>query len=140
MTAVNDTNYTGRVFVVYGVTYEPVEFDLGLLNVQTGYVIHGGGGEYHTGWNIVGGDVNGDGVDDMVISSHGSSPLERYHAGMVTVVAGRRGTRGDIMLNEHHTNEFYSIYGPEEKAYAGNHGVSVDDVNGDGIDDVRAIV
>ena len=75
------TETIGQVFVVYGGlsrllsadyadTVGDGHIDVTLLQSQTGLVIDGISSRDHTGWAVSGaGDVNGDGIDDLLIGS-----------------------------------------------------------------------
>jgi hypothetical protein len=85
-------------------------------------------------WSASAGDVNGDGLDDVVIGADGADPLGRHSAGVAYVVFGKRdaapvdlaalGSRG------------YRIAGAAPGDRAGYAVAGANDVNGDGLDDV----
>lgn len=89
------------------------------------------------------GDVNGDGVDDVLIAAPSADPLRRRNGGAVYVVFGRRRTRAavrahpaaHIALNGARAQGF-AIVGAHAGDEAGNAIAPAGDINGDGLDDV----
>jgi len=80
------------------------------------------------------GDVNGDGLADIVIGSPGATPRNRLHAGAVFVVFGKRdGTRVDL---DRLDDGGFRIEGDLPKARVGERVAPAGDVNGDGLSDV----
>src|SRR5262245_6636754 len=80
---------SGLTYVVFGSTYGfPPSLELGNLlperagNGRRGFVLEGAHGGDSSGYSVSGaGDVNGDGIDDLVVSAPGASPLGRVSAG-----------------------------------------------------------
>ena len=137
----------GEAYVVFGrTTGFPDQFALSRLFVQgggdgsEGFVLEGVDDENHTGWAVAGaGDVNGDGVDDVVIGA----PYGSSDDGRAFVVFGRAtGFPAEIALatllpeNGGDGSTGFVLNGFR---HLGNVGISVaaaDDVNGDGLDDL----
>lgn len=85
------------------------------------------------------GDVNGDGIDDIIISAHTASIYEeeRYGAGFVYVLFGSKSEHSDIDLNATlPNNKGFKIIGPQIGYTLGTSVSGAGDVNGDGIDDI----
>lgn len=105
------------------------------LATQANVVITGGPAGDRAGWSVGGaGDVNGDGLADIVIGAPQASPAGRAQAGTVYVVFGSRTrTRVDLSsLGEAGFRILGDVAG-------GSAGLSVDgagDVNGDGLADI----
>jgi len=88
------------------------------------------------------GDVNGDGIDDLVLGApfagrepgapHGGP---RTELGEVYVIFGSPSLSGNISIPEHQQD--FTISGPEQWSELGD-AMAVGDVNGDGIDDIIA--
>lgn len=93
------TDSSGRVYVVYGTEGTPyVELDVASMATapagpdQRGFVLEGEpwqGGNF--GWQVAAaGDVNGDGVDDLLIAAPGARRCDGRPCGAGWVVMGRR--------------------------------------------------
>ena len=78
------------------------------------------------------GDLNNDGVDDLVLGAHGADPDRRFSAGETYVVFGPLGERRLVKLS---TNAAVTFNGIEDDHQSGR-GVAVGDINGDGTDDL----
>ena len=98
----NGNGYTGSTFVVFGqqcggLNASPCSasytIDTTLLNGTTGTEFDGAG-EYGAGFSVAVGDVNGDGIADIIISAPGASPNNVTQAGSVYVVYGHSGSWG----------------------------------------------
>lgn len=89
-----------------------------------------------------GGDVNGDGVDDVVVAAPPADAPGRPNAGAVYVVFGRRRTaravraRPRARIAAGAPAQGFRILGPTAKAELGLAVAGAGDVNGDGLDDV----
>jgi hypothetical protein len=130
----------GEVYVIFG---RP---DLGgiidLAGQQADVRIIAAEGFSLMGDSMATGDVNGDGIADLVLgapfagripgSPHGS---ERTELGEVYVIFGSPTLRGDISIPQKQQN--FTISGPEQYSELGD-AMAVGDVNGDGIDDIIA--
>ncbi len=101
-----------------------------------GFVINGENADDHSGKVSTAGDVNGDGLDDLIVGAVGSDPSNKTNAGKSYVVFGKiNDTAINLSAIASGTGGFV-ING--ENADDGS-GVSVSnagDVNGDGLDDL----
>lgn len=61
-TGANSLQYTGTVYVFYGVNQKG-------LNSQPSLTIHGNGTYYNLGTSLLGADIDGDGFKDLIIGS-----------------------------------------------------------------------
>lgn len=104
----------------------PLVFPLAGLDGKNGFTMNGGSSLDHSGYSISGaGDINGDGIDDILISAQYSGPSY--------VVFGSKGPWAEIInLNELNGTNGFAIKGVEATSSVSRAG----DVNGDGIDDI----
>lgn len=82
---------SGRVYVVYGrTTTDPVELSDVALGVG-GFTLDGAGSEQAGGAVDAAGDVNGDGLDDIIVGADAAAP-NGFSSGRTYVVFGARST------------------------------------------------
>ena len=147
----NNHNDAGESYVVFGrTTGFPAAFELTSLFPQaggdgsSGFVLKGVDSTDFTGWSVSGaGDVNGDGIDDLIIGAYSADPNNHSDAGESYVVFGR--TTGFPAAFEL-TSLFPQAGGDGSSGFVLKgvdaddvSGISVSgagDVNGDGIDDL----
>jgi hypothetical protein len=119
----------GSVYVVFGerdlpraVDLRLREEDLRILGIAAGDLL---------GVALAGGDVNGDGVSDLIMGASGArGPNEdRPSAGAVYVVPGSSGLSGTISLAE--APPFFTVHGASESDNLPNYLASAD-LDGDG--------
>jgi hypothetical protein len=145
-----DRSRAGESYVVFGrTTGFPATFELRSLLPALG----GDGGEgfilrgidfYDYAASVSSaGDVNGDGIDDLVIGARGGDPNGQREAGETYLVFGRTtGFPAAFELGNLHPalggdgSEGFILRGIDPDDYAGNPAGGAGDVNGDGIDDL----
>jgi hypothetical protein len=81
------------------------------------------------------GDVNGDGIDDIVVGAPFLDVATRQEAGQAFVIFGKEGGSGDIDLGDLTADQGFAVWGASSYDGTG-HDVSAADVNGDGFTDV----
>ena len=147
----NGNSEAGESYVVFGrTTGFPAAFELTSLFPQaggdgsSGFVLKGVDADDHSGVSVSGaGDVNGDGIDDLIIGASGADPNNNSEAGESYVVFGR--TTGFPAAFEL-TSLFpqaggdgssgFVLKGVDATDFSGWSVSGAGDVNGDGIDDL----
>jgi hypothetical protein len=122
------SGYIGRVYLIYG-TASWTDLSLGSLPGSRGVTLYGLTGGDNIGYSVsIGGDVNGDGLADMLIGSPG------YNAemGTVYIVYGKSNLNSGILLPGIPYPQGYAINGAAA-GYGVGASVSISpDIDGDG--------
>jgi len=131
----------GAVFVIYGNTAtQSSDIDLANLQSSQGFKIIGGGNEDNLGASSISsiGDINGDGIDDIIIGALGVSSNTLQYSGAYYVIYGRStGFPETIDVNALPPEQGFKIITSDEYEYSFGYAVSSNgDVNGDGINDI----
>lgn len=88
------------------------------------------------GTRMAAGDVNGDGVTDLVVGASATEPFEpQDSSGAVHVFFGPLSSPVRLLLDQDPAD--LTIWGPSRGSFLGQ-GIAVGDVDGDGIDDIVA--
>ncbi|MEM1278444.1 MAG: Ig-like domain-containing protein [Cyanobacteria bacterium P01_H01_bin.152] len=143
----NGVDAAGESYVVFGRDSKlgqsfDASFNLSDLNGANGFVINGIDSDDFSGWSVSGaGDINGDGIDDLIIGASGADPNGVEDAGESYVVFGRdsklgQGFDASLNLSELNGANGFVINGIDEFDDSGRSVSSAGDVNGDGIDDL----
>lgn len=131
-------NDTGAVYVIYGSATAPLNpLDVGLLNGSSGFAIYG----LHAGDQLSAvdsaGDVNGDGIDDLILGAWLTSPSGRTQAGQAYVVFGRNAAfPATFDLASLNGTKGFMIDGAAANDQLGHKVSSAGDVDGDGYGDL----
>ena len=127
--------FAGQTYVVFGKIGGIGDIDLAALKAADGFKISGAAGGDFSGASVsVAGDINGDGIDDLVLGAPNADPLGRSYAGQSYVIYGTQGGPGDIDLGALTPDQGFKIAGG-----GGQTGASVSaagDINGDGVEDI----
>lgn len=101
-----------------------------------GIVIDGAQVSDQVGTAIGGGDVNGDGIDDLVIGTNGAERNGVVRGGLAFVVFGTRQRTSISLASVESGRGGFAITGASENELLGSSVAMAGDVNGDGLDDV----
>ena len=139
--APNGINLAGESYVVFGGpgVGSAGAIELSSLNGVNGYVLNGVDANDLSGWSVSSaGDVNGDGVDDLIIGARGASPNGNSGAGESYVVFGGTGVgnTGTIELSSLDGANGFVLSGTNANDRTGWSVSCAGDVNGDGVDDL----
>ncbi|CAN5351207.1 hypothetical protein BH24PSE2_BH24PSE2_11990 [soil metagenome] len=117
----------------------PAELELDALDGSNGFVLNGIDPSDHSGRSVAGaGDVNGDGIDDLIIGADGADPGGDSSAGESYVVFGGEsvGAGGSIELSALDGTNGFVLNGIDFYDRSGRSVAGAGDVNGDGIYDL----
>ncbi|MBU7587265.1 MAG: tandem-95 repeat protein, partial [Nostoc sp. TH1S01] len=136
----NDDQYdAGESYVVFGSRNGfGASFNLSSLDGSNGFVINGIDGFDLSGSSVSGaGDINGDGIDDLIIGAFHADPNGQYNAGESYVVFGsRNGFGASFNLSSLNGNNGFIINGIDAYDSSGSSVSGAGDINGDGTDDL----
>ncbi|MEQ8995345.1 MAG: hypothetical protein RID53_02440 [Coleofasciculus sp. B1-GNL1-01] len=139
-TANPNGNYrAGETYVVFGNQGGfDASVDLSQLNGSNGFVINGIDFRDNSGYSVSSaGDINGDGIDDLIIGTLGADPNGNYRAGETYVVFGNQGGfDATLNLSQLNGSNGFVLNGIDRRDSSGRSVSSAGDINGDGIDDL----
>ena len=135
----NGDRFAGRSYVVFGSDSSlPNPFDLSSLNGSNGFVLNGEAERDFSGVSVsAAGDINGDGIDDLIIGAYGADPNGNSDAGRSYVVFGSDSSLPNPFdLSSLNGSNGFVLNGEVGDDYAGRSVSAAGDINGDGIDDL----
>lgn len=135
----NDNSIGGASYVIFGqLGGFPANASLASLNGSNGFALNGIDPSELSGGAVSGaGDVNGDGINDIIIGAASASPNDQPRAGRSYVVFGKQGGWSPaVNLSELNGSNGFTINGQNREDFLGSSVSSAGDINGDGIDDI----
>ncbi|MEH2234282.1 MAG: hypothetical protein V7K71_32440 [Nostoc sp.] len=139
----NGNNRIGQSYVVFGKTNlgSGGSLNLSNLNGTNGFLIKGITQSYQSSYSVSNaGDINNDGIDDLIIGIRNTDPYDKDDAGQSYVVFGgtNLGSGGTLNLSSLDGTNGFIINGiAVEDTYSSSYSVSnAGDINNDGIDDL----
>jgi hypothetical protein len=138
----------GKAYVVFGRDSTignvfPATFELSSLNGSNGFAVPGPFGTNSAAVSGIagGGDVNGDGIGDLVIASWTANVSNLVNPGQAFVIFGRASFPASFNVGALNGSNGFTINGGADDDWLGGFGADiVGDVNGDGVDDVMIAV
>ncbi|ADJ27937.1 integrin alpha [Nitrosococcus watsonii] len=133
------SSYSGRSYVVFGTSGGGLPTDLSTLDGSNGFTIDGIPINPSSGavWSSVSGagDVNGDGLDDILIGAPGASPNGTWSGQSYVVFGTDGGFPAALDLSALDGSNGFIMNGIAAGDSLGDSVSGVGDVNGDGVDD-----
>jgi hypothetical protein len=135
----NGIENAGEAYVIFGSENGfPASLDLSGLNGNNGFTLNGIDVSDGAGLPVsTAGDVNGDNIDDIIISAFRGDPNGNNNAGEVYIVFGRdTGFPPTLELSQLNGLNGFTITGAEAGDLLGFSISSAGDINNDGLDDI----
>ncbi|OJA03277.1 integrin alpha, partial [Bathymodiolus thermophilus thioautotrophic gill symbiont] len=129
----------GKSYVVFGkMNTTAIDLsDMASRDSTDGFIINGAKFSNLSGWSVSSaGDVNGDGLGDLIVGAHAANPFARTYAGKAYVVFGKRSSAPINLSDIELGIGGFVINGDKSCDYSGDSVSSAGDVNGDGLDDL----
>jgi hypothetical protein len=133
-------SFAGRSYVVFGKSGANATINLSALTVSgntLGFVINGGCSGDYSGWSVSGaGDINGDGLADMILGAKYSDPTGAADGGRSYLVYGKTDANAINLTAIANGNGGFVINGRSADDYSGDAVSAAGDINGDGLADL----
>ncbi|WP_442940157.1 beta strand repeat-containing protein [Nostoc sp.] len=135
----NGIAFSGQSYVVFGSKGDfDAQFNLSDLNGTNGFAINGINSSDGSGFSVSSaGDINGDGIDDLIIAAIDASANGINISGQSYVVFGSKGDfDAQFNLSDLNGTNGFAINGAYTRTFTNISVSSAGDINGDGIDDL----
>jgi len=131
-------NKAGQSYVVFGSKEPwPARMSLHILNGANGFILNGVSGEIFDSIAVSGaGDINADGIADLIIGSTGHTINENRRGQSYVIFGSKKMWPSSINLADLDGNNGFIIMGIDLADRSGSSVSGGGDVNGDGIDDI----
>ncbi|MDZ8226199.1 hypothetical protein [Nostoc sp. ChiVER01] len=137
----NGKENAGQSYVIFGGKNvgSGGTFNLSDLNGSNGFAINGIAAGNESGFSVSnGGDINNDGIDDLIIGAWRAPANGVIQAGQTYVLFGGTniGTSGTFNLSDLNGTNGFAINGITKNSFSSSSVSNAGDVNADGIDDL----
>lgn len=132
-------NLNGRAYVVFGTNsgFLP-SLDVSSLDGSNGFVIKGADPQDFLGTSVAGvGDVNGDGIDDLMVGAEGTFQNGAPGGGSSYIIFGSQEEfSASLQVSDLNQNDGFVLNGGGSFKFTGESVSGAGDINGDGVDDL----
>lgn len=140
--SINGKQAVGKTYIVYGQNFPdvqtPISIDLADLDGSNGVIFHGEEELDRSGYSAdSAGDINNDGIDDIIIGAYlASRPPNTYHGRAYVVYGSQQTFTSPFTLSTLNGTNGFVINSNQDWGVLGSSVSDAGDVNNDGIDDV----
>ncbi|AFZ51399.1 Ig-like domain-containing protein [Dactylococcopsis salina] len=129
---------SGESYVVFGDSSGfPATVELSSLDGSNGFTLNGVDEDDFSGWSVSSaGDVNGDGIADLIIGAVFADPNGDDSGESYVVFGDSSGFPATVELSSLNGGNGFTLNGVDELDFSGGSVSGAGDVNGDGVDDL----